>query len=87
MLLSAMTIGLKSTITEQRLEKLWVVEGGRLDREMEYIESTLGEGAGGINQMFLQTSEAGKMLTSDAMLNHLEVLLRATRVTVSKDDM
>ncbi len=83
-----MTIGLKSVVSEQRLEKLWVAEGGRLDREMDYIDKTLGAGSGGVNQMFIQTAEGdGKMLTSDALLNHLEVLLKATRVTVSRDDM
>ena len=83
-----MTIGLKSADTEERLEKLWVVEGGRLDRELEYLDATLGSGAGGINQMFVQTADGdGKMLTADALLSHLEVLMKATRVTVSKDDM
>ena len=85
-----MTIGLKSITSEQRLEKLWVVEGGRLDREMDYVADTLGAGAGGVNQMFIQTAAeggAGKMLTADALLTHLEVLMKATRVTVSKDDM
>ena len=72
---------------EDRIDRLWVVEGGRLDREMKYLDSTLGEGAGGVNQMVIQTAGGSRLLTADSLLSHLEVLKRATRVTVQKNDM
>jgi hypothetical protein len=77
---------------QDRIEKLWVEAGGRLDNELSYVEETLGSGAGGVNQMLIQTaggddSGEGLLLTPDALLRHLEVLRRATRVTVQRDDV
>ena len=72
---------------EDRIEKLWVEEGGRLDKELRYVEDTLGKDYGGINQMLIQTAEDGNLLTSDSLIQHLEVLKRATRVRVEMDDM
>ena len=73
---------------EDRIEKLWVEEGGRLDRELGYVERTLGKDYGGINQMLIQTSETrGSLLTQEALLAHLDVLKEATRVHVDMDDM
>ena len=43
LVLGALTIGLKSVTMEDRIEKLWVEEGGRLDRELGYVEKTLGK--------------------------------------------
>ena len=62
-------------------------EGGRLDKELRYVEDTLGKDYGGINQMLIQTAEDGNLLTSDSLIQHLEVLKRATRVRVEMDDM
>ena len=65
--------------------------GGRLDSELSYVEETLGVGAGGVNQMVIQTADgeanSDLLLTPDSMLRHLEVLRRATRVTVQRDDV
>ena len=87
LVLGALTIGLKSVTMEDRIEKLWVEEGGRLDRELGYVERTLGKDYGGINQMLIQTSEGGNLLTQDSLLAHLDVLKEATRVHVDMDDM
>ena len=88
LVLGALTIGLKSVTMEDRIEKLWVEEGGRLDRELGYVEKTLGKDYGGINQMLIQTSETrGSLLTQEALLAHLDVLKEATRVHVDMDDM
>lgn len=87
LLLSSLTIGLKSVKVEDRIDRLWVVEGGRVAREMEYMDSTLGEGAGGVNQMLIQTGEGSNLLSADSLLHHLKILKRASRVTVQKDDM
>ena len=72
---------------EDRIEKLWVEEGGRLDKELRYVEETLGKDYGGINQMLIQTAEDGNMLTSESLLQHMDVLKKATRVRVEMDDM
>ena len=87
LVLGALTIGLKSVTMEDRIEKLWVEEGGRLDRELGYVEKTLGKDYGGINQMLIQTSEGGSLLSQDSLLAHLDVLKEATRVHVDMDDM
>ena len=52
LVLGALTIGLKSVTMEDRIEKLWVEEGGRLDRELGYVEKTLGK----VRQKFLKSS-------------------------------
>jgi hypothetical protein len=93
---------------QDRIEKLWVEAGGRLDTELQYVEETLGSAAGGVNQMVIQTLGGGganggggayddgessgdgggsMLLTPDSLLRHLEVLRRATRVTVQRDDV
>ena len=87
LVLTMLSIGLKSVVMEDRIEKLWVEAGGRLDQELSYVEKTLGKDYGGINQMLIQTSEDGNMLTSDSLLAHLDVLKDATRVKVRMDDM
>ncbi len=93
-------------IFQDRIEKLWVEAGGRLDTELQYVEETLGSAAGGVNQMVIQTLGGGAngggsyddgessgdgggsmLLTPDSLLRHLEVLRRATRVTVQRDDV
>ena len=78
---------MKSVVMEDRIEKLWVEEGGRLDKELKYVEETLGKDYGGINQMLIQTAEDGNILTSDSLIQHLDVLKKATRVRVEMDDM
>ena len=87
LVLGALTIGLKSVVMEDRIEKLWVEAGGRLDQELSYVEKTLGRDYGGINQMLIQTGEDSNLLTTESLLNHLDVLKDATRVHVEMDDM
>lgn len=68
----------------------FLLEGGRLQKELEYVESTLGVGAGATNELIIQTpreSESGSILTTDALLTHLEVIKAASRVVVEKEDV
>ena len=51
------------------------------------VEERLGKDYGGINQMLIQTAEDGNMLTSESLLQHMDVLKKATRVRVEMDDM
>ena len=69
---------------------LFLSEGGRLEKELRYVDDHLGVGAGATNEMLIQTpSEDGgtaSILTSEALLAHLEILKTASRVVVERDD-
>lgn len=58
--------------------------GGNLEKELNYIKTTTGEGCGNTNQLLIQTpkDENANVLNTDALLYHLEVLRAATDVTV-----
>ena len=67
---------------------LLFTEGGRLQKELEYVEANLGVGAGATNELIIQTpSNAGSILTTDALLAHLEVIKAASQVVVEKEDV
>ncbi|KAA0201755.1 hypothetical protein HAZT_HAZT001988 [Hyalella azteca] len=65
-------------------------EGGRLQQELQYVEATLGKGAGSTKQMLIQTaageSSAPNLLKSSALLTHLAVLQSAISVSVDLYD-
>ena len=57
------------------------------------MDEHLGVGAGATNEMMIQTPKDGfsvgsssSILTSDALLSHLRVLKKATKVVVERDD-
>ena len=68
------------------------LDGGRLEKELRYVEEHLGVGAGATNEMLIQTpyqasnDDFSNILTSEALLAHLDILHAATRVVVEKDD-
>ena len=72
------------------LHLMFFAEGGRLQKEMDYVESKLGTGAGATNELVIQTPraehDAGSILTTDALLTHLDVIQAAKRVVVEKED-
>ncbi|XP_059087594.1 protein patched homolog 1-like isoform X1 [Tigriopus californicus] len=84
-------VGLKSARIESKIENLWVEEGGRLQKELQYVEAHLGLGAGATSEMIIQTpiedSGTASILTSEAMLSHLDVLQAATKVVVDHEDV
>ncbi len=61
-----------------------------MEKELEYLSKTLGEGSGATNQLLIQTpAEDGRLssvLSAEALLTHLEVMKSATRVVVEMDD-
>lgn len=63
--------------------------GGRLQRELDYTEKTLGAGEGTTNQLVLQTSrtEGANLLKKEALLQHLESTKLATQVEVELDNV
>ena len=79
----------------------FLVEGGRLEKELAYMRRTLGEGAGSTHQILIQTpsssspssrhdggsgGQAGSVLSRDALLTHLRAVHAATKVTVDMFD-
>jgi patched 1 protein len=91
LILGSFAVCLKSATMESRVEKLWVEAGGRLQQELEYVEATLGVGAGATNELIIQTpsdfEDSGSVLTSEALLTHLDVIKAASRVVVEKEDV
>ncbi|CAG0881976.1 unnamed protein product [Cyprideis torosa] len=88
LILSTLCVGLKSAVTVTDLEDLWVQEGGRLEEELDYAKVELGEGAGSVNQLVIQTPEDPdvNILYPQALLDHLDILSAATRVSVDVYD-
>lgn len=64
-------------------------EGGQLEQEIRYTESSLGESNANTHQLVIQTPhrENANILTANAMLSHLEVLKEAIDVEVNVFDM
>ncbi|XP_037068599.1 LOW QUALITY PROTEIN: protein patched homolog 1-like [Pollicipes pollicipes] len=89
LLLATLCIGLKSIHPQTDMEDLWVEEGGRLERELEYVRSSLGDGAGSLNQIVVQTphGQAGSVLRPDALLAHLHAVKAASQVSVDMYDI
>lgn len=76
---------------DMTLNFAFVPEGGRLQKELQYVEAHLGKGAGATSEMIIQTpiedSGTASILTSEALLSHLDVLQAATRVVVDHEDV
>ena len=79
---------------------MFFTEGGRLQRELTYVEDTLGPGAGATNELIIQTpsddyeygfgnagAKLSTVLSSEALLLHLDVLRNASKVVVEIDDV
>ena len=76
-------------ITNSILYLSYISEGGQLQRELKYVEDTLGYGAGSTSELLIQTpvGDQGSVLTPDALLTHLEILRNASKVVVEKHDV
>uniref|UniRef100_A0A8C6TNU4 Patched 1 n=1 Tax=Neogobius melanostomus TaxID=47308 RepID=A0A8C6TNU4_9GOBI len=84
MIFGAFAVGLRAANLETDVEKLWVEVGGRVNRELRYTRQKIGEEAMFNPQLMIQTpeEEGANVLTVDALLQHLESALRASRVHV-----
>ncbi|XP_059471270.1 protein patched [Neocloeon triangulifer] len=90
LLLAACIIGLKSAKFETKVDKLWVEEGGRLERELLYTKQQLGEDASTTtHQLVIQTPRdpEASVLHPSALLAHLDVLRAASAVTIHMFDV
>lgn len=84
MIFGAFAVGLRAANLETDVEKLWVEVGGRVNRELKYTRQKIGEEAMFNPQLMIQTpeEEGANVLTVEALLQHLESALRASRVHV-----
>ncbi|XP_022648722.1 protein patched homolog 1-like isoform X2 [Varroa destructor] len=85
LILAIFCVGLKSVRYEYELEKLWIEEGGRVTRELEYIRTKLGVSAADSQQIIIQSSSpdiSANILRYEALLTHVDLLREALQIEV-----
>lgn len=84
LVLSTFCVGLKSAQIHSKVHQLWIQEGGRLEAELAYTQKTIGEDESATHQLLIQTTHDpnASVLHPQALLAHLEVLVKATAVKV-----
>ncbi|KAM4576725.1 protein patched homolog 1 isoform 1-T1 [Odontesthes bonariensis] len=84
MIFGAFAVGLRAANLETDVEKLWVEVGGRVNQELKYTRQKIGEEAMFNPQLMIQTprEEGASVLTVEALLQHLESAIQASRVHV-----
>ncbi|XP_032122299.1 protein patched homolog 1 isoform X3 [Sapajus apella] len=84
LIFGAFAVGLKAANLETNVEELWVEVGGRVSRELNYTRQKIGEEAMFNPQLMIQTpkEEDANVLTTEALLQHLDSALQASRVHV-----
>ncbi|XP_076637919.1 protein patched isoform X2 [Colletes latitarsis] len=82
--LATFCVALKSAQVHSKVEQLWVQEGGRLQKELTYASTELGEAAASTHQLVIQTPRhsGANILHPAALKEHLAILKAATQVTV-----
>ncbi|XP_033217581.1 protein patched isoform X2 [Belonocnema kinseyi] len=85
--LSSFGLALKSRKFHHKVEELWIPMGGRLEEEILNTTKHLGEATMSTHQLLIQTPTVPgeNILQSTALLEHLEVLKLAMKVTVEVD--
>ncbi|XP_059620368.1 protein patched isoform X2 [Phlebotomus argentipes] len=88
LVLSSFCVGLKSATIHSKVQQLWIQDGGRLEEELKYTLKSLGETGSSTHQLVIQVSKEpnASILHTHALMIHLEVLRRATAVTVHMFD-
>uniref|UniRef100_A0A1B0EZA4 Uncharacterized protein n=1 Tax=Phlebotomus papatasi TaxID=29031 RepID=A0A1B0EZA4_PHLPP len=88
LVLSSFCVGLKSATIHSKVQQLWIQDGGRLEEELKYTMKSLGETGSATHQLVIQVSKEPNVsiLHTHALMVHLEVLRRATAVTVHMFD-
>ncbi|NWZ69611.1 PTC1 protein, partial [Acrocephalus arundinaceus] len=84
MIFGAFAVGLRAANLETNVEELWVEVGGRVSRELNYTRQKIGEEAMFNPQLMIQTpqEDGANVLTTEALRQHLESALQASRVHV-----
>nr|XP_014348888.1 PREDICTED: protein patched homolog 1 isoform X2 [Latimeria chalumnae] len=84
LIFGAFAVGLKAANLETNVEELWVEVGGRVSQELDYTRQKIGEEAMFNPQLMIQTpqEEGASVLTVEALRQHLDSALQASRVQV-----
>lgn len=84
LIFGAFAVGLRAANLETDVEELWVEVGGRVSRELSYTREKIGEEAMFNPQIMIQTTpeEGANILTVEALQQHLNSALKASRVQV-----
>uniref|UniRef100_A0A8C7VYI5 Patched 1 n=1 Tax=Oncorhynchus mykiss TaxID=8022 RepID=A0A8C7VYI5_ONCMY len=84
LIFGAFAVGLRAANLETDVEKLWVEVGGRVNQELKYTRQKMGEEAMFSPQLMIQTprQEGANVLTVEALQQHLDSAIRASRVHV-----
>ena len=78
-----------STLTNTFFFTNFITDGGKLQEELDFVETKLGKGAGATNELIIQIpqdEEKGSVLNSEALLTHLEVLKTAAKIVIEDGD-
>ncbi|CAL1543201.1 unnamed protein product, partial [Lymnaea stagnalis] len=88
LLLSLCCVGLKTGHLETNVDELWVEEGGRLEKELNYVKDTIGVGSGTSYELIIQTPKKGiSLLNMDSVMLHYQAVLAATKIKVDIDGL
>lgn len=75
-----LSLGLLKARFETDESELWVEQGGRLEKELDYTESVLGEGAEATGELLIQVGKEGRSaITPEALLEHLDLVKRVAQ--------
>ncbi|XP_076859731.1 protein patched homolog 1 isoform X2 [Brachyhypopomus gauderio] len=85
LIFGAFAVGLRAANLETDVEKLWVEVDGRVNQELRYTRQNIGQEAMYNPQLMIQTprQHGASILTAEALKQHLDSALRASRVHVS----
>ncbi|KAG8455319.1 hypothetical protein GDO86_001497 [Hymenochirus boettgeri] len=85
LIFGAFAVGLRAANLETNVEELWVEVGGRVSYELNYTRQKIGEEAMFNPQLMIQTplEDGANVLTTEALLQHLNSALEATKVQVN----
>nr|KAI8754123.1 protein patched-like protein 1-like [Biomphalaria glabrata] len=88
LLLSLCCVGLKTGHLETNVEELWVEEGGRLEKELQYMKDTIGVGSGTSYELIIQSPKKGvSLLNMESVLFHYQAVQAATKIKVDIDGL
>lgn len=81
--LMGLCVAIKSAQFDAELSN-WIQRSGRIQTELNFVDTHLGEGAGSSGELILQTplEPQANALRPEALVVHLEALATATQVTV-----
>ncbi|KAL4119130.1 hypothetical protein QTP88_011981 [Uroleucon formosanum] len=93
--LGVLLAGFKAFDRNSQFDQLWVESGGRLETELRYSESALGETESVVHLLVTQTAKEAtspevpqqRLLHRKALLAHLQLLKAASHVTVNLFDV